>query len=126
VNARTNIVDDLHSLWIRAAGLLSLLNWQSHKHELPEVLKRITFVEQAEVMKFLPETFYAMFEILHRNARDEKLRSLVYDALIFVLGMFAEDRALLFVNFRPVLDKMIQAYEQMVPFRPSSLRSALC
>lgn len=69
-----------------------------------------------------------MFEILHRNAQDEKLRFLVYDALVFVLGLFAEDRALLYVNFRPILDRMIQSYEQYVrntsmTARPKNLTS---
>ncbi|ELR23221.1 SH3 domain containing protein [Acanthamoeba castellanii str. Neff] len=97
-------------------GLLGLLNWQSHnRNELPELLRHITFVERPEMMKFLRPTFEAMFNMLHRSAGDEKLQFLVYDALIFVLGMFAEDRMLLFVNFRPTINSMIQAYEQYDP-----------
>ncbi len=68
--------------------------------------------------QFLRPTFEAMFHMLHRSAGDEKLQFLVYDALIFVLGMFAEDRMLLFVNFRPTINSMIQAYEQYVPNPP--------
>lgn len=47
--------------------MLALLNWEVHKHELPDVMKRLTFVEQSEIMKFLPETFEAIFNILHQS-----------------------------------------------------------
>jgi hypothetical protein len=73
--------------------------------------------------QFLRPTFEAMFHMLHRSAGDEKLQFLVYDALIFVLGMFAEDRMLLFVNFRPTINSMIQAYEQYVPYPPDAFHS---
>jgi hypothetical protein len=73
--------------------------------------------------QFLRPTFEAMFNMLHRSAGDEKLQFLVYDALIFVLGMFAEDRMLLFVNFRPTINSMIQAYEQYVPNAPYTCHS---
>jgi len=73
--------------------------------------------------QFLRPTFEAMFHMLHRSAGDEKLQFLVYDALIFVLGMFAEDRMLLFVNFRPTINSMIQAYEQYVPNPPDACHS---
>ncbi len=35
--------------------------------------------------------------------------------MIFVVGIFADDKALLYANFRPILDLMIQNYEQYNP-----------
>jgi hypothetical protein len=55
--------------------------------------------------------------MFHAHADDENLHTLVYDALICVLGMFAEDRMLLFVNFPPTINTMIQSYEQYVRVR---------
>ncbi|KAL6044687.1 Dedicator of cytokinesis protein 3, partial [Balamuthia mandrillaris] len=92
------------------AGMLGLLNWNSHRHELANILNRFTFVSQTELMKFLPDIFEAMLAIWTQMEGTHELSKLVYDALVSVLGLFVDEKASIFTNFRPILAGIIERH----------------
>ncbi|KAL0580339.1 Deoxycytidine kinase 1 [Marasmius crinis-equi] len=92
------------------AVLLNLLNWENiSDHEmLSGILYNFTFVGEVEIVKFLRDIFDSLFSIMvsDLNATGE-LDNLVFNALIFVLGIIQDRR---FTNFRPVLDVYIEKH----------------
>eukprot|EP01094_Clydonella_sp_ATCC50884_P028734 TRINITY_DN8724_c0_g1_i1.p1 TRINITY_DN8724_c0_g1~~TRINITY_DN8724_c0_g1_i1.p1 ORF type:complete len:1774 (+),score=493.43 TRINITY_DN8724_c0_g1_i1:697-5322(+) len=82
----------------------SLLGWKSNTAEIPQILDRFTFVSKLETIKFLHETFDALFMILERAPSEYKM---VYDAIVHVIGILVDERSSSYTNFRPVLDKYI-------------------
>ncbi|KAL1687532.1 hypothetical protein GGG16DRAFT_127866 [Schizophyllum commune] len=84
--------------------LLSLLNWEqiSDRTLLSTILKKFTFVGEAEIVKFLQPIFDALFGIMVSSGNSEgEVDDLVFNALVTVLGIVQDRR---FTNFRPVLD----------------------
>jgi hypothetical protein len=48
--------------------MLKLLNWESNRDILYDrVLPSILYISPSEIMKFLPETFEALFNIMHES-----------------------------------------------------------
>ena len=109
--------------------MYSLLKWKKNPNKLPELLKRFTFVEKFEIIKvhiesnpsacvfkandisivqFFQETFDAMFSILDSDV--EGVKPLVYDAIVYVLGIINDEKTTRFVNFRPVLELYISKH----------------
>ena len=85
-----------------------LLRWNDDRSKLPEVLNRFTFGSQFEIIKFLQETFDAMCQILDANL--ENVESLVYDAIVFVIGILVDEKTSRFTNFEPVLTAYIEKH----------------
>jgi len=106
------------------SALQSLLIWmETDDPTLTETLKRITFVDQLEILKFLKEIFGkysppfsptraiphpintdAMFAILDAKPNSS---TLVYNALIFIIGILVDERTAAYTNYRVVLDGYI-------------------
>ncbi|KAF9264233.1 cytoplasmic protein [Marasmius fiardii PR-910] len=90
--------------------LLNLLNWESiSDHEiLSTILYNFTFVGEVEIVKFLRDIFDSLFAILVSDINSSgEMNNLVFNALIFVLGIIQDRR---FSNFRPVLDVYIEKH----------------
>jgi len=70
------------------------------------ILKEFTFIGEFEIIKFIQDIFDALFSILDSDKnKDSALDSLVFQALVFILGIITDKR---FTTFRPVLDVYIE------------------
>ncbi|EMD32101.1 hypothetical protein CERSUDRAFT_59129 [Gelatoporia subvermispora B] len=90
--------------------LLSLLNWRQivDRELLATVLQGFPYVGEVEIVKFLQDIFDSLFGILvsHNNQSGE-MDSLVFNALVILLGILQDRR---FSNFQPVLDVYIERH----------------
>jgi len=81
------------------ADLYRLLHWRHNTERLPSILTAVTKVPGDEIVKFLADTFNALFAIMEENA--DTVGDLVFEALVFIIGLLAVEK---YENFRPVLD----------------------
>jgi hypothetical protein len=84
------------------AALHGLLNWYQDNNikRLSEILKNlIQSVSGNEIVKFLSDTFNALFAIIEQHG--DKYGDAVFDALIFMIDLLVREQ---YENFRPVLD----------------------
>ncbi|KAF1808880.1 hypothetical protein P152DRAFT_206786 [Eremomyces bilateralis CBS 781.70] len=73
--------------------LLGLLKWRDESGEhLVQLLRRFVFVPEIEIVKLLNEVFDALFELLVEYAESEEYEDLVFNALVFVLGIVHDRR----------------------------------
>ncbi|KAE9969385.1 hypothetical protein EG328_006889 [Venturia inaequalis] len=73
--------------------LLGLLKWQDQPAgTLPSLLRSFIFVPEIEIVKLLNEVFDALFEILVDVAGSEEFENLVFNDLVFVLGIVHDRR----------------------------------
>nr|XP_058959333.1 dedicator of cytokinesis protein 1-like [Pocillopora verrucosa] len=83
--------------------LLGLLKWNSMVGKLKDILITVMKVSGEEIVKFLTDTFDALFAILMEHAH--KYDRLVFDALVFTISLLADKK---YHHFRPVLDAYIE------------------
>lgn len=83
--------------------LLGLLKWNSMVGKLKTILVSVMKVSGEEIVKFLTDTFDALFAILMEHAH--KFDKLVFDALVFTISLLADKK---YHHFRPVLDAYIE------------------
>jgi dedicator of cytokinesis protein 3 len=82
--------------------LLGLLKWKERSAgELTELLQRVIFVPEIEVVKLLSEVFDALFGILVEHAGNDEYEDLVFNALATVLGIVHDRR----FNLGPLVDQ---------------------
>lgn len=73
--------------------LLGLLSWNKHSSgDLSELLRRFVFVPEIEIVKLLGEVLDALYEILVDSAGSAEYEDLVFDALVYVLGITYDRR----------------------------------
>uniref|UniRef100_A0A8D2MI22 Dedicator of cytokinesis 5 n=1 Tax=Zonotrichia albicollis TaxID=44394 RepID=A0A8D2MI22_ZONAL len=70
--------------------LLGLLNWRSNAHNIAHNLRKLMEVEGGEIVKFLPDTLDALFNIMMEMSENETYDFLVFDALVSESSMAAE------------------------------------
>ncbi|XP_066567873.1 dedicator of cytokinesis protein 2 isoform X2 [Amia ocellicauda] len=87
--------------------LLGLLKWRSNPSLLEQNLRRLRKVEGGEVMKFLQDTLDALFTIMMENAETETYDTLVFDALVFIINLVADQK---FQHFNAVLETYISLH----------------
>ncbi|EGC38812.1 hypothetical protein DICPUDRAFT_27977 [Dictyostelium purpureum] len=87
-------------------SLLTLLKWDQYSGDLGEVLNRFTFVDQIEIIKFMQETFNALFAIL--EAKKISDLDLVFNAITWIIGLLVDEKTSRYTNFKPVLDEYIE------------------
>jgi dedicator of cytokinesis protein 3 len=82
--------------------LLGLLKWKEQRPaDLPELVKRLIFVPEIEIVKLLPDVFDAIFGILVDHTGNDEYEDLVFSALVTVLGIVHDRR----FNLGPLVDK---------------------
>eukprot|EP01117_Protostelium_nocturnum_P003278 TRINITY_DN1423_c0_g1_i1.p1 TRINITY_DN1423_c0_g1~~TRINITY_DN1423_c0_g1_i1.p1 ORF type:complete len:1858 (+),score=684.59 TRINITY_DN1423_c0_g1_i1:134-5707(+) len=94
-------------------SMFQLLKWKElSKETLPDLLNMFTYISTPEVLKFFKESFDALFAIMETGNAD--LQSLVYNALVFMVGLFVDDKTVSVsgAQLKPVLDKYVD--EQFV------------
>jgi dedicator of cytokinesis protein 3 len=80
--------------------LLGLLKWKEHPGDVQELLKRLVFVPEIEVVKLLNDVFDAIFSILCEQAGNDEYEDLIFSALVTVLGIVHDRR----FNLGPLVD----------------------
>uniref|UniRef100_A0A8U8CDN8 Uncharacterized protein n=1 Tax=Geospiza parvula TaxID=87175 RepID=A0A8U8CDN8_GEOPR len=70
--------------------LLGLLNWRSNAHNIAHNLRKLMEVEGGEIVKFLPDTLDALFNIMMEMSENETYDFLVFDALVSESSVAAE------------------------------------
>jgi len=87
-------------------AMYSLLNWRKVPPEsMQVVLDKFLFVTSFEIIKFLRETFDALFAISESSTHGSLS---VYNAIVHVIGILVDERASVFTNFQPVLDAYLE------------------
>lgn len=100
--------------------LLSLLSWKELRHEeLVDVLKKVIFVPELEIVKLLREVFDALFQVVVEHASKNEIEDLVFHALITVLGIVHDRR----FNMEPIVDEYTSTHFDYPFATPCLLRS---
>ncbi|XP_041426843.1 dedicator of cytokinesis protein 1 isoform X2 [Xenopus laevis] len=87
--------------------LLGLLKWRSNTNLLQQNLRQLMKVDGEEVVKFLQDTLDALFNIIMENSESETYDILVFDALVFIIGLISDRK---FQHFNPVLETYIKKH----------------
>uniref|UniRef100_A0A8B9PRX9 Dedicator of cytokinesis protein 2 n=1 Tax=Apteryx owenii TaxID=8824 RepID=A0A8B9PRX9_APTOW len=88
-------------------NLLGLLKWRSKPSLLSGNLQKLMNVDGGEVIKFLQDTLDALFSIMMENADTDVYDTLVFDALVFIVGLIADRK---FQHFNAVLEAYIRQH----------------
>ncbi|XP_025026314.1 dedicator of cytokinesis protein 2 [Python bivittatus] len=88
-------------------GLLGLLKWRMKPELLKENLEKLKIVDGEEIVKFLQDTLDALFNIMMEHSHSDSYDILVFDALIYVIGLIADRK---FQHFNTVLEAYIQQH----------------
>uniref|UniRef100_A0A8D2NUU0 Dedicator of cytokinesis 5 n=1 Tax=Zosterops lateralis melanops TaxID=1220523 RepID=A0A8D2NUU0_ZOSLA len=83
--------------------LLGLLNWRSNLPNIAHNLRKLMEVEGGEIVKFLPDTLDALFNIMMEMSENETYDFLVFDALVSESSLGSE----FFQHFNAVLETYI-------------------
>ncbi|KAK1882007.1 Dedicator of cytokinesis protein 1, partial [Dissostichus eleginoides] len=81
--------------------------WRSNISLLQQNLRQLMKVEGGEVVKFLQDTLDALFNIMMENSDSDTFDTLVFDALVFIIGLIADRK---FQHFNPVLETYIRKH----------------
>ncbi|XP_052772351.1 dedicator of cytokinesis protein 1-like isoform X4 [Mya arenaria] len=93
-------------------SLLGCLSWQKSLNEndvasLKRNLQGLMRVDGEEIVKFLQDLLDSLFYILMQNTVSDLYDSLVFDALVYIIGLVADSR---YFQFRPILNAYIQSF----------------
>ncbi|PRP86041.1 hypothetical protein PROFUN_05812 [Planoprotostelium fungivorum] len=86
-------------------SMYQILHWKEMpKASIPDILNRFTYIPTNEVLKFFQEAFDTLFAIMDSDAGVDQL---VYNALVFMINLFVDDKSTLASHLRPVLDRYV-------------------
>ncbi|NXW07370.1 DOCK2 protein, partial [Fregetta grallaria] len=88
-------------------NLLGLLKWRSKPSLLSGNLQKLMNVDGGEVIKFLQDTLDALFSIMMEHSDTDVYDTLVFDALVFIVGLVADRK---FQHFNAVLEAYIRQH----------------
>uniref|UniRef100_A0A4W4F8J4 Dedicator of cytokinesis 2 n=1 Tax=Electrophorus electricus TaxID=8005 RepID=A0A4W4F8J4_ELEEL len=88
-------------------GLLGLLKWRTHPELLKSNLQELKLIDGEEVVKFLQDTLDALFNIMMEHSQTDDYDILVFDALIYIIGLIADRK---FQHFNTVLEAYIKQH----------------
>uniref|UniRef100_A0AAZ3RFL8 Dedicator of cytokinesis 2 n=1 Tax=Oncorhynchus tshawytscha TaxID=74940 RepID=A0AAZ3RFL8_ONCTS len=88
-------------------GLLGLLKWRTRPELLKENLEKLKIIDGEEVVKFLQDTLDALFTIMMEHSQTDDYDILVFDALIYIIGLIADRK---FQHFNTVLEAYIKQH----------------
>uniref|UniRef100_A0A8C7MH58 Dedicator of cytokinesis 2 n=1 Tax=Oncorhynchus kisutch TaxID=8019 RepID=A0A8C7MH58_ONCKI len=88
-------------------GLLGLLKWRTRPELLKENLEKLKIIDGEQVVKFLQDTLDALFTIMMEHSQTDDYDILVFDALIYIIGLIADRK---FQHFNTVLEAYIKQH----------------
>uniref|UniRef100_A0A803XS31 Dedicator of cytokinesis 2 n=1 Tax=Meleagris gallopavo TaxID=9103 RepID=A0A803XS31_MELGA len=91
-------------------NLLGLLKWRAKPSLLAGNLQKLMHVDGGEVLpshSFLQDTLDALFSIMMENADTDVYDTLIFDALVFIVGLVADRK---FQHFNAVLEAYIRQH----------------
>ncbi|KAJ8246906.1 hypothetical protein GJAV_G00256660 [Gymnothorax javanicus] len=88
-------------------GLLGLLKWRTRPEMLKENLEKLRLIDGEEVVCFLQDTLDALFNIMMEHSQTDDYDILVFDALIYIIGLIADRK---FQHFNTVLEAYIKQH----------------
>lgn len=74
------------------ASMFALLQWHTEVKHLKDTLARFMYADQAEIMRFLPETMGALFQILESQS-DKVIEEATFHALVHVFNVLFDERS---------------------------------
>ena len=86
-------------------NIFSLLNWKEKRGDLEAILKNIKNLDGGDVVKFLNDVLDALFEIWMDEETPTAYDSLVFSALVTILGLLLQPR---FMHFQTLLTDYIE------------------
>ncbi|KAL1970645.1 hypothetical protein VTN77DRAFT_4289 [Rasamsonia byssochlamydoides] len=102
--------------------ILGLINWREKTgNEVLELLRRVLFVSEIEIVKQLRDVFDALFGILVENAGSEEYEDLIFNLLVTVLGIVHDRR----FNLGPLVDHYTENQFNFPFATPCLIRSYL-
>ncbi|KAI9839458.1 MAG: hypothetical protein M1819_002083 [Sarea resinae] len=100
--------------------VLGLLKWRERtSEEVVELLKRVVFVPEIEIVKLLGDVFDSLFGILVEHSGKDDYEDLVFNALVIVLGIVHDRR----FNVGPLVDRYAEEKFNYPFATPCLLRS---
>lgn len=100
--------------------LASLFNWRAlSSASLMNTLQKLVFVPEVEIVKQLDEVLDALFAILEYKAGTHKFEDLIFNDIIFVLGIVHDRR----FNLGPLVERYADEHFKAPIVAPSLVRS---
>ncbi|KAM6132363.1 LOW QUALITY PROTEIN: dedicator of cytokinesis protein 2-like [Pterocles gutturalis] len=95
-------------------NLLRLLKWRAKPSLMAGNLQNLMHVDGGEVIKFLQDTLDALFSIMMENSDTNVYDTLVFDALVFIVGLVADRK---FQHFNTVLEAYIRQHFSTLAYK---------
>jgi dedicator of cytokinesis protein 3 len=100
--------------------IISLINWkQQSSSNLLDLLRKIVFVPEIEIVKQRADVFDALFALLVHKSGDAELEDLIFSDLVTVLGIVHDRR----FNLGPLVDQYAQHHFEFPAAAPCLIRS---
>jgi dedicator of cytokinesis protein 3 len=100
--------------------IISLINWkQQSSSNLLDLLRKIVFVPEIEIVKQRSDVFDALFALLVHKSGDAEFEDLILSDLITVLGIVHDRR----FNLGPLVDQYAQHHFEFPSAAPCLIRS---
>eukprot|EP01132_Coremiostelium_polycephalum_P009687 gene9687-11888_t len=101
------------SQFIQHQSIIQLLNWKEHQDDLPNLLDRFKFVDSIQIMRNLTKILDALFNVYDEssvassNLGVSPVALLVYNTIVFIIGLLTDERTNRFKYFKQELDTYI-------------------
>lgn len=87
--------------------LVSLVNWkQSSSAQLMDLLQKLVFVPEIEIVKQLNDVLDSLFAILVHKSGESKFEDLIFNDIVFVLGIVHDRR----FNLGPLVEQYAESH----------------
>ncbi|OCT48221.1 signaling protein [Cladophialophora carrionii] len=98
-------------------SLVSLINWKHQTSvQLLDILQKLTFVPEIEIVKQLKEVLDALFGVLVHKSGESKFEDLIFNDIVWVLGIVHDRR----FNLGPLIEQYTENHFRF-PYAASCL-----